>query len=129
MKIKELRDALASIGIIVEDEDLVCCTLNGLREDERWKPFITSMNLKDEYPKFDQLIPHLVTEELNFGAFKGKDSYNQVLYAGQGKGRILRGGSRGGSREKGRGCNKFNYNQINLEENKDGSNDNTQGRG
>ena len=64
MKIKELRDALASIGRIVEDEDLVCCTLNGLREDGRWKPFITSMNLKDEYPNFDQLIPHLVTKEL-----------------------------------------------------------------
>ena len=35
LKIKELRDVLASIGTIVEDEDFVCCTLNGLREDER----------------------------------------------------------------------------------------------
>ena len=72
LKIKELHDSLVSIGTIIEYEDLVCCTLNGLREDGRWKPFITSMNFKDEYLNFDQLIPHFITEELSFGVFKGK---------------------------------------------------------
>ncbi len=32
-KVKNLADALTSIGALVDDEDLVAVTLNGLRKD------------------------------------------------------------------------------------------------
>ncbi|MCO5596592.1 hypothetical protein L7F22_050657 [Adiantum nelumboides] len=38
LKLKEISDALGSIGSIVDDIDLVGYTLNGLRGDNKWNP-------------------------------------------------------------------------------------------
>ena len=43
LKIKEVADALGSIGASVDDDDLVSTVLNGLADDEKWKPFATSV--------------------------------------------------------------------------------------
>ena len=44
LKIKEVEDALGSIGASVDDDDLVVSTvLNGLTDDEKWKLFATSV--------------------------------------------------------------------------------------
>ena len=43
LKIKEVADALGSIGASVDDDDLVSTVLNGLADDEKWKPFATSI--------------------------------------------------------------------------------------
>ena len=43
LKIKEVADALGSIGASVDDDDLVSTVLNGLADDKKWKPFATSV--------------------------------------------------------------------------------------
>ena len=45
LKIKEVADALGSIGASVDDDDLVSTVLNGLADDEKWKPFATSVHV------------------------------------------------------------------------------------
>ena len=41
LKIKDLIDALASIGSLVDNDDKVVFCLNSLREDDIWISFIT----------------------------------------------------------------------------------------
>ena len=41
LKIKEVADALGSIGASVDDDDLVSTILNGLVDEKKWKPFAT----------------------------------------------------------------------------------------
>ena len=43
LKIKEITDALGSIGAQSNDDDVVSATFNGLKDDEKWKPFSTSI--------------------------------------------------------------------------------------
>ena len=43
LKIKEVADALGSIGASVDDDDLVSTILNGLAHEKKWKPFATSV--------------------------------------------------------------------------------------
>ena len=43
LKIKEVADALGSIGASVDDDDLVSIVLNGLADEKKWKPFATSV--------------------------------------------------------------------------------------
>ena len=43
LKIKEITDALGSIGEKPDDDDVVLATLNGLKDDKKWKPFSTSI--------------------------------------------------------------------------------------
>ena len=43
LKMKEVADALGSIGAFVDDDDLVSTVLNGLADDKKWKPFATSV--------------------------------------------------------------------------------------
>ena len=59
--VKDVADALASIGSPIDDDDLVAFTLNGLREDEKWKPFITSVYVRESVPKFDDLMSLMIT--------------------------------------------------------------------
>jgi hypothetical protein len=46
LRIKD-SDALPSIGSPVDDDDLVAFCLNGLREDNKCKSFITSIYVRD----------------------------------------------------------------------------------
>jgi hypothetical protein len=43
IKVKNLADAFASIGVLIDDEDLVAITLNGLGKD--YNQFRTSIAL------------------------------------------------------------------------------------
>ena len=45
LKIKAVSEALGSIGAPTEDDDLVSAVLNGLKHDENWKAFATSVNV------------------------------------------------------------------------------------
>jgi hypothetical protein len=49
-KVKNLADALASIGAHVDDEDLVAVTLNGLGED--YSQFRTSIVMRETFIDF-----------------------------------------------------------------------------
>ena len=60
LKIKDLIDTLASIGSPVDYDDKVAFCLNGLREDDKWKSFITSVYVRDSMPKFYQLVALMV---------------------------------------------------------------------
>ncbi len=49
-KVKNLGDALASIGALVDDEDLMAMTLNGLGKD--YSQFCTSIVVRETFPNF-----------------------------------------------------------------------------
>jgi hypothetical protein len=61
-KVKNLADALASIGAPVDDEDLVAMTLNGLGKE--YSQFHTSIAIRETFPDFQDLITLLISEEL-----------------------------------------------------------------
>ncbi len=62
IKVKNLADALASIGAPVDDEDLVAVTLNGLEKD--YSQFRTSITVQKTFPNFQDLITLLISEEM-----------------------------------------------------------------
>ena len=96
LKIKDVSDALSSIGSLVDNDDLVAFTLNGLREDNKWKSFITSIYVRDTLPNFEQLISLMITEELNLQGSSSRSDQLQVFYAGsRGKGRNFQSRGRG----------------------------------
>ena len=43
LNIKEVSNALGSIGAPKDDDDLVSIVLNGLKDNDKWKPFATSV--------------------------------------------------------------------------------------
>jgi hypothetical protein len=61
-KVKNLADALASIGAPVADEDLVVVTLNELGKD--YSQFHTSITIRETFPNFQDLITLLINEEM-----------------------------------------------------------------
>ncbi len=61
-KVKNLADALASIGAPVDDEDLVAVTLNGL--GKYCSQFRTSIVVRETFPNFQDLITLLISEEM-----------------------------------------------------------------
>ena len=90
LKIKEVFDGLGSIGAPVDDDDLVSAILDGLRDDDKGKPFATSMYVRENLPDFDDLIFLMIVEERNIGGFtsdKGPNDQTQSFYSGYGKGR------------------------------------------
>ena len=96
LKIKDVSDALSSIGSLVDNDDLVAFTLNGLREDNKWKSFINSIYVRDTLPNFEQLISLMITEELNLQGSSSRSDQLQVFYAGsRGKGRNFQSRGRG----------------------------------
>ena len=66
LKIKEVADALGSIGASIDDDDLVSIILNGLADDKKWKPFATSVYVQENLPNFDDLIS-MIIKERNIG--------------------------------------------------------------
>jgi hypothetical protein len=60
--VKNLVDVLAFLGIIVNDEDLVVVTLNGLGKD--YSQFRTSIVVRETFFDFQDLITLLISEEM-----------------------------------------------------------------
>ena len=67
LKIKEISDALGSIGAQVEDDDLVSDALNGLKDNKSWKSFSTSVYVCENFLDFEQLKALMITKERNMG--------------------------------------------------------------
>ena len=65
LKIKSICESLASIGVIVDDDDKVEVCLRGLTPV--YKQFKTSIRTRENIPSFADLIPMLVVEEKNLG--------------------------------------------------------------
>ncbi len=62
IKVKNLADALASIGTPVDDENLVAVTLNGLRKD--CNQFHISIVVRETFLDFQNLITLLMSEKM-----------------------------------------------------------------
>jgi hypothetical protein len=85
-KVKNLADALASIGATVDDEDLVVVTLNGLGKD--YSQFRTSIVIRKTFPNFQDLITVLISEEMRVvGASSNGGSQESAFYSNSNKGR------------------------------------------
>ena len=104
LKIKEVADALGSIGAPPEDDDLVSAVLNGLNDD-KWKAFSTSVYVREKFPDFEELISLMITEEMRMqgpNAGKASRDQTQAFYSNSGRGRggrsqRRRGGGRSGN--------------------------------
>ncbi|MCO5569448.1 hypothetical protein L7F22_023160 [Adiantum nelumboides] len=68
------------------------------RGDEKWKPFTTSVYVRDTLPNFEQLTTLMLTEELNHGVNRANRGQDQVFFARRGRGHGNRGGGRGQAR-------------------------------
>ncbi len=62
IKVKNLVDALASIGSLVDDEDLMVVTLNGL--GKYYSQFRTLITIRKTFLDFQDLITLLISEEM-----------------------------------------------------------------
>jgi hypothetical protein len=88
IKVKNLVDALASIGALIDDEDLVAVTLNGLGKD--YSQFHTSITVRKTFPDFQDLITLLINEEMRIvGTSSNGGSQESAFYSNtnRGKGR------------------------------------------
>ncbi len=89
-KVKNLADALASIGAPIYDEDLMAIILNGLGKD--YSQFCTSIAIRETFPNFQDLIPLLISEDMRIiGTSSNGGSQESVFYSN-----INRGKGRGG---------------------------------
>ena len=107
LKIKEITDALGSIGAQLDDDDVVSATLNGLKDDEKWKPFSTSIYVCEKFPDFDELKSLMIIEETNMGGpstSKGPCEQAHAFYSDNSRGRGCGFG-------RGRGGGRFNNQQ------------------
>jgi hypothetical protein len=85
-KVKNLANALASIGAIVDDEDLVAITLNGLRKD--YTQFHTAIIVRKTFPNFQDLITLLINEKMRIvNTSSNGGSQENVFYSNTNRGR------------------------------------------
>jgi hypothetical protein len=85
-KVKNLANALASIGAHVDDEDLVVVTLNGLGKD--YNQFCTSIVVRETFPSFQALIILLISEEMRIvGTSSNGGSQESAFYSNTNRGR------------------------------------------
>ena len=61
MKVKKMVDSLAPIGVLVEDDDLVCIIWNGLGKE--YRQFWSFIKLHATFLDFWELIALLIIEE------------------------------------------------------------------
>ena len=85
MKIKCLCESLASIGVIVDDDDKVEACLRGF--GNAYKQFKTSIRTWKNIPNFQELTSMLVVEEkslIDDGVIQSttKNNSKQALYIG-----------------------------------------------
>jgi hypothetical protein len=93
-KVKNLVDALASIGAPINDEDLVAMTLNGLGKD--YNPFRTSIAVRKTFPDFQDLITLLISEEMRVVSTSSNGgSQESAFYSNFNKGRGVKTSFRG----------------------------------
>jgi hypothetical protein len=86
IKVKNLADALASIGALVDDEDLVVVTLNGLGKD--YSQFRTLITIRETFPEFQDLITLFISEEMRIvGTSSNGGSQENVFYSNTNRGR------------------------------------------
>ncbi len=110
LKIRALTDQLGSIGVVIDDDDLLLVALQGLGKE--YKPFETSIAVRDTFPTFNELIPLLVSEEMRLGhSTSSGGNQEHALIAGRGRGRgrgYHRGRGAGRYGAQGRGQNNQN---------------------
>jgi hypothetical protein len=90
-KVKNLADALASIGAPVDDEDLVVVTLNGLGKD--YSHFYISIANRETFSDFQDLITVLKNEEMRVvGTSYNGGSQESAFYSNynRGRGKVLK---------------------------------------
>ncbi len=78
IKVKNLADALASIGAPVDDEDLVVVTLNGLGKD--YSQFRTSIAVRKTFPDFQDLITLFISEEMRVVGTSSKGGSQESVF-------------------------------------------------
>jgi hypothetical protein len=61
LKIEAIVESLESINVSVDDDDLVNVCLNGLGKE--YKPFKTSITIRENVPNFWDLVSMLIVEE------------------------------------------------------------------
>jgi len=61
LKIKGIVESLAFINVSVDDDDLVSVYLNGLGKE--YKPFKTSITVRENVPNFQDLVSMLIVKE------------------------------------------------------------------
>ena len=101
LKIKEILDALGSIGAQVEDDDLISAALNVLKDNKRWKSFSMSVYVCENFLDFEQLKALMITKERNMGGpstARGSRESAQAFYSNssRSRGRSYGGGYSGG---------------------------------
>jgi hypothetical protein len=85
-KVKNLVDALASIGAPIDDENLVVVTLNGLGKD--YSQFHTSIAVRETFPNFQDLITLLISEEMRvIGTSSNGGSQESAFYSNSNRGK------------------------------------------
>jgi hypothetical protein len=60
-KISQTRDQLATIGVVIDDDDLVQTAVDGLPES--WETFLSSFNGREVQPNFERLWHDCLEEE------------------------------------------------------------------
>jgi len=86
IKVKNPADALVSIGALVDDEDLVAVTLNGLGKD--YSQFHTLIAIRETFPNFQDLITLLINEEMRVvGTSSNGGSQESAFYSNYNRGR------------------------------------------
>ena len=94
----------------MDDDDLVSVCLNGLGKE--YKPFKTSITVRENVPNFQDLVSMLIIEEKTLGedsSTQSKNTSEQAFYSNSGRGR---GRGRGGGRGQGGGQSRNqNYGQ------------------
>jgi hypothetical protein len=86
-KVKNLVNALASVGTHVDDEDLTAITLNGFGKD--YSQFCISIVDRETFPNFQDLITLLISEKMRVvGTSSNGGSQKNVFYSNSNKGRV-----------------------------------------
>jgi hypothetical protein len=101
LKIKGIVESLASINVFVDDDDLVSVCLNGLGKE--YKPFKTSIIVRENVPNFQDLVSMLIVEEKTLNEDCSTQNKNNVeqhaFYSNTSRGRGRgRGQGQGGGR-------------------------------
>jgi len=82
-------ESLASINVSMDDDNLVSVCLNGLGKE--YKPFKTSITIKENVPNFGDLVSMLIIEEKTLGEDSSTQSKNtseeQAFYSNSSRGR------------------------------------------
>ena len=89
-KIKAITNSLRSIGVTIDNNDVVAAMFKGL--GSKYKNFKSSMNTRADVPDFTKLTTMLICEEksLGLGASSSQSNTNfdqQAFYSNRGRGR------------------------------------------